>query len=72
MPSLIPGIGAIGGVADAILRAPRLAANAIQKEIEHTHWVDESWRDVRAAGTYQQHLADMRAAKKKRVVFLRD
>ena len=61
-----------GGFADAVLRAPRLAAGAIQKEIEQTHWVDESWRNVRAAGSYQQHLADMRSAGKRRVVFLRD
>ena len=66
------GLPVIGGVADAVLRAPRLAAGAIQKEIEQTHWVDESWRSVRAAGTYQNHLADMRAAGKRRVVFLRD
>ncbi|HEY3812630.1 MAG TPA: DUF4112 domain-containing protein [Caulobacteraceae bacterium] len=61
-----------GGLADAVLRAPRMAAGAIQKEIEQTHWVDTSWREVRASGAYQQHLADMRAAGKRRVVFLRD
>ena len=61
-----------GGLADAALRAPRLAAGAIQKEIEQTHWVDASWREVRAAGAYDQHHADMRAAGKKRLVFLHD
>ena len=61
-----------GGAADAVLRAPRLAAGAIQKEIEQTHWVDASWRDVRASGSYAQHLSEMRAAGKRRVVFLRD
>jgi hypothetical protein len=62
----------VGGVADALLRAPRLAAGAIQKEIEQTHWVDASWREVRASGTYATHHADMRAAGKKRLVFLHD
>jgi hypothetical protein len=62
----------LGGLADAALRAPRLAAGAIQKEIEQTHWVDASWREVRQTGSYQQHVADMRAAGKRRVVFLRD
>ena len=62
----------VGGAADAVLRAPRLAAGAIQKEIEQTHWVDASWREVKASGAYAQHLADMRAAGKKRLVFLHD
>ncbi len=61
-----------GGVADALLRAPRLAAGAIQKEIEQTHWVAASAREVHASGTFAQHHADMRAAGKKRLVFLHD
>jgi hypothetical protein len=61
-----------GGFVDAAFRAPRMAANAIQKEIEQTHWVDASWREVRATGSYQSHVAEMRAQGKKRVVFLRD
>jgi hypothetical protein len=61
-----------GGLIDTVLRAPRLAAGAIQKEIEQTHWVEQSWREVRAANDMDRHYADMRAAGKKRVVFLRD
>jgi hypothetical protein len=62
----------VGGVADAALRAPRLAAGAIQKEIEQTHWVDASSREARAAGDIERHYAEMRAARKRRLVFLRD
>ena len=40
--------------------------------IETTHWVDASWRDARANGEYDLHHANMRAERKRRLVFLRD
>jgi hypothetical protein len=61
-----------GGLFDATFRFPRMAARAIQKDIERTHWVEASWREARASGDYQRHWAEARAQRKSRVVFLHD
>ncbi len=61
-----------GGILDATFRFPRMAARAIQKDIENTHWVEGSWREAKASGDYQRHWAEARAQRKHRVVFLHD
>lgn len=62
----------LGGMLDAAFRFPRMAARAIQKDIESTHWVESSWRQAKASGDYQRHWAEARAQGKRRVVFLHD
>ena len=50
-----------------------LAAKALQKDIETTHWVEASERDARASGDHDRHLAAMKAdPKKRRLVYLHD
>lgn len=50
-----------------------MAAKALQKDIETTHWVEASERDARASGAHDRHVADMRAdPKKRRIVYLHD
>lgn len=50
-----------------------MAAKALQKDIETTHWVEASERDARAFGAHDRHVADMRAdPKKRRIVYLHD
>ena len=68
---LIP-IPMVGGVMDAIYRGPLTAARALQKDIERTHWIEGSSHEARASGAYARHFEEMRAQKKRRVVYLAD
>ncbi|MBC6983692.1 DUF4112 domain-containing protein [Caulobacter sp. 17J80-11] len=60
----------LSAILDVFFQGHLYASRAIQKEIERTHWVGESLAGARAGGRVEQHLADMRANRKKRVVFL--
>jgi hypothetical protein len=71
MIDLIP-IPMVGGVIDAVYRGPLTAARALQKDIERTHWVEGTSHQAKASGLHAQHLADMRAQKKRRLVYLAD
>jgi hypothetical protein len=57
-----------GAALDTIFQAHMMAANALQKDIESTHWVHGSRRD----NDHERHVADMRASGKKRLVYLHD
>ncbi|WP_372707940.1 DUF4112 domain-containing protein [Brevundimonas sp.] len=60
-------------VVDFFFPGHLLAARALQKDIESTHWVEASERDARASGQHERHLADMRRDPKlRRVVYLHD
>lgn len=61
-----------GAVVDFFFPGHLMAAKMLQADIESTHWVDGSLREARASGTLDGHLAEMKARKKKRVVFLAD
>ena len=53
--------------------ATLVAANALQKHIESTHWVEANEQAARASGEHEQHLAAMRAnAKARRIIYLHD
>lgn len=62
----------VGSLVDVVFQGHAYAARALQKDIETTHWVEASWQDTRAAGTYNIHQAEMRAQRKRRLVFLQD
>ncbi|MFN3353529.1 MAG: DUF4112 domain-containing protein [Brevundimonas sp.] len=63
----------VGDVVDFFFPGHLMAAKALQKEIEATHWVEGSERDARASGEHEQHLARIRGDRKlKRVVYLHD
>ncbi|MNR69173.1 hypothetical protein D3C85_1942450 [compost metagenome] len=50
-----------------------LAARALQKDIETTHWVEDSEASATASGEHERHLIEMRAdRKKRRIVYLHD
>ena len=62
-----------GDVVDFFFPGHLMAAKALQKDIESTHWVEANERDARASGDHDRHLATMRAdPKKRRVVYLHD
>lgn len=62
----------IGSVIDFFFLGHMMAAKALQKEIETTHWVEASQRDAKASGDHARHLAEMKAERKRRLVYLRD
>jgi hypothetical protein len=60
-------------VVDFFFRGHLLAANALQKDIETTHWVEANGREARASGDHERHVAAMRAdSNKRRIVYLHD
>lgn len=62
------GVPVLPDVVDVFFQGHAYAARALQKDIESTHWVEASRRD----GGHDSHVADMRAAGKRRVVYLHD
>ncbi|WP_029415694.1 DUF4112 domain-containing protein [Brevundimonas bacteroides] len=60
-------------VVDFFFPGHLLAAKALQKHIETTHWVEASEREARASGDHERHVAAMRAdPNKRRIVYLHD
>lgn len=69
---LIP-IPVAAPVVDMVFQGHMMAATALQKDIESTHWVEGSGRDARASGAHENHWAHVRATPGlKRVVYLHD
>lgn len=62
----------IGSAVDFFFPGHLMAAKALQKEIESTHWVEASERDARASGDHARHVAAMKAAGRRRLVYLSD
>ena len=63
----------LGDAVDTVFPGQLLAARALQKDIETTHWVEASEADARAVGDHDRHLQEMRRdAKKRRIVYLHD
>lgn len=67
---LLDFIPFLGGAIDAVFRGPLVAARILQKSIENTHWVEGGEREARASGAHAQHVAEMQAQKKRRLVYL--
>lgn len=60
-------------VVDFFFPGHLMAARALQKDIESTHWVEANERDARASGDHDRHVAAMKAdPKKRRVIYLHD
>ena len=60
-------------IVDLLFPGHLMAARALQKDIETTHWVEASEREARAAGAHEGHVADMRRNPKlRRIVYLHD
>ena len=58
-------------IIDVLFPGHLLAAKALQKDIESTHWVEANERDARASGDHDRHVADMRRDPKlRRIIYL--
>ena len=63
----------VGSVVDMIFPGHLMAAKALQKDIESTHWVEGAYRDARASGAHDNHVAKVRATPGlRRVIYLHD
>lgn len=69
---LLDVIPFLGGAIDAVFRGPLVAARILQKSIENTHWVEGAEHEARASGAHARHVAEMRAQRKRRLVYLGD
>lgn len=62
-----------GDIVDTFFPGQLLAARALQKHIETTHWVEDSEAGAKASGDHDRHLATVRDSPKlKRIVYLHD
>ncbi|MFC5345479.1 DUF4112 domain-containing protein [Brevundimonas staleyi] len=62
-----------GDVVDFFFPGHLMAAKALQKDIESTHWVEDNERNARASGDHERHVATMKSdPKKRRIVYLHD
>ena len=62
-----------GDVVDFFFPGHLMAAKALQKDIESTHWVEANEREARASGEHERHVAVMQAdPTKRRIVYLHD
>jgi len=69
----VPFLDFVPNVADVLFRGHLMAAKALQKDIETTHWVEASEREARATGEHDRHVAEMRSrGGLRRVVYLHD
>jgi len=62
-----------GDLIDTFFPGQLLAAKALQKDIETSHWVEDSEANARASGEHERHLETVRNHKSlRRVVYLHD
>ncbi|WP_339915000.1 DUF4112 domain-containing protein [uncultured Brevundimonas sp.] len=60
-----------GDLVDTFFPGQLMAANALQKHIETTHWVEDGEREARASGDHERHVEAMRQDRqKRRIVYL--
>lgn len=62
----------VGDVVDFLFPGHLMAAKALQKDIESTHWVEANEQEAKASGDHQRHIEAMRTAKRRRLVYLHD
>ncbi|MDP3371008.1 MAG: DUF4112 domain-containing protein, partial [Brevundimonas sp.] len=69
----VPLLSIAPDLLDVVFQGHLLAARALQKDIESTHWVEANEREARASGAHEGHLAGMRKNPKlRRLVYLHD
>ena len=62
-----------GDLVDTFFPGQLMAARALQKHIESTHWVEDSEANARATGDHEMHEARVKGDKLlKRIVYLHD
>jgi len=69
----VPFLDFVPSVVDVLFPGHLLAAKALQKDIETTHWVEANEREARVTGEHERHLAEMqRKGGLRRVAYLHD
>lgn len=69
----VPFLDFVPNVVDVLFPGHLMAAKALQKHIESTHWVESSERDAKASGEHERHLETVRAdSKLRRIIYLHD
>lgn len=64
------GIPLLPDLVDTLFQGHSLAAKALQKDIESTHWVEDDEDEAKASGAHDGHVEAGRQAGKTRVVYL--
>lgn len=63
----------LGDAVDALFPGHLMAARALQKHIETTHWVEDSFAAARESGDHDRHVETVRGDRKlKRIIYLHD
>jgi hypothetical protein len=63
----------VGDAVDALFPGHLMAANALQKHIESTHWVEDSYAAAQASGAHEAHVQKVRGDRAlKRIIYLHD
>lgn len=63
----------IGDAVDTFFPGHLMAAKALQKDIESTHWIEADEASSRASGQHDRHLETIRSTPRlKRLVYLHD
>ena len=68
----VPFLDFVPNVVDVLFPGHLMAAKALQKDIETTHWVEAAERDAKASGAHEEHVAEMRRRGLRRLVYLHD
>lgn len=69
----VPFLDFVPNLVDVLFRGHLMAAGALQKDIESTHWVEAREQDARASGEHERHVAKVKADRKlRRIVYLHD
>lgn len=69
----VPFLDFVPNVVDVLFPGHLMAAKALQKDIESTHWVEARERDAKESGEHERHLQTVRGdSKLKRIVYLHD
>ena len=62
-----------GDIVDTFFPGQLMAARALQKHIESTHWVEDTEANARATGDHEMHEARVQKDKTlKRIIYLHD
>ena len=62
-----------GDIVDTFFPGQLMAARALQKHIESTHWVEDTEANARATGDHEMHEARVQNDKTlKRIIYLHD
>ena len=69
----VPFLDFVPNVVDVLFPGHLMAAKALQKDIQTTHWVEANEREARASGEHDRHVAKVKSDPNlRRIVYLHD